>query len=37
MTRGAAVERGTTGATLIARDVRGDLERAAGRDELSSV
>ena len=37
MPRGAAVERGTPGATLIARDGRGDLERAAGRDELSSV
>ena len=37
MTRGAAVERGTAGTTLIARDVWGDLERAAGRDELSSV
>src|SRR5690242_4896419 len=37
MTRGAAVERGAAGATLIARDVRGDLERAAGCDELRSV
>src|ERR1700676_5296395 len=37
MTRGAAVERGTAGTTLIARDVWSDLERAAGRDELGSV
>src|SRR5216683_5037273 len=37
MTRGAAAERGAAGATLIARDVRGDLERAARRDELARV
>jgi hypothetical protein len=37
MTRGAAVECGAAGATLIARDVRGNLERAARRDELSGV
>ena len=35
MTRSAAVECGAAGATLIARDVRGDLERAARRDELA--
>jgi hypothetical protein len=37
MTRGAAVKCGAAGATLIARDVRGDLERAARRDELPGV
>ena len=37
MTRGAAVECGAAGATIIARDVRGDLERAARRDELPGV
>jgi hypothetical protein len=37
MPRGATVERGTTGATFIARDVRGDLERAARGHELSRV
>src|ERR1019366_6748016 len=37
MARSAAVERGAAGATLIARDVWGDLERAARRDELSRV
>ena len=37
MTRGAAVECGAAGATLVARDVRGDLEPAARSDELGSV
>jgi catalase len=34
MTHGAAVECGAAGATLVARDVRGDLKRAAPPDEF---
>ena len=37
MTRGAAVECGAAGTALIARDVRGDLERAAALDEVAGV
>src|SRR5579872_987599 len=37
MTGSAAVECGAAGATLIAREVRGDLECAARGDELGSV
>jgi hypothetical protein len=37
MTRGAAVDRGTAGAILIARDVRGELKRATRGDELARV
>ena len=37
MTRGAAFECGAAGATLIAGDVRSDLERAARCDELGRV
>src|SRR5260370_42123464 len=37
MSRGAAIERGAASATLIARDVRSDLERAAGGDDLRRV
>ena len=37
MARGAAVERAAAGANLIARDVLGDLECAARRDDLAGV
>ena len=37
MSRGAEIERGAASATLIARDVRSDLERAARGDELRRV